>query len=94
MLRADKSYFFSEGERAFLAYRVVGGVAIVSGDPIGPPEELDAPSSTASSTFVRSRGWRLAILGVSETCLYALPPRTVCGRCTTATRPCSTSARF
>ena len=34
-LRADKSYFFGEDERAFLAYRVVGGVAIVSGDPIG-----------------------------------------------------------
>ena len=41
VLRADKSYFFSEDERAFLAYRVVGGVAVVSGDPIGPPAEFD-----------------------------------------------------
>ena len=39
VLRADKSYFFRRRRRAFLAYRVVGGVAIVSGDPIGPPEQ-------------------------------------------------------
>ena len=30
-LRADKSYFFDEREQAFIAYRVVAGVAIVSG---------------------------------------------------------------
>ena len=38
VLRADKSYFFTADEAAFLAYRVVGGVAIVSGDPVGPPD--------------------------------------------------------
>jgi lysyl-tRNA synthetase class 2 len=68
VLRADKSYYFSEGERAFLAYRVVGGVAIVSGDPIGPSaafgELLDR-----FIAFARERGWRLAILGASEHCL-------------------------
>lgn len=36
VLRSDKSYFFTPDEAAFLAYRVVSGVAIVSGDPIGP----------------------------------------------------------
>ena len=41
VLRADKSYFFGPDDAAFLAYRVVGGVAIVSGDPIGPPEAFD-----------------------------------------------------
>jgi lysyl-tRNA synthetase, class II len=40
VLRADKSYYFTEDEAAFLAYRVVSGVAIVSGDPIGPPERI------------------------------------------------------
>ena len=40
-LRADKSYFFSVEDNAFLAYRVVGGVAIVSGDPIGAPAALE-----------------------------------------------------
>jgi lysyl-tRNA synthetase class 2 len=67
-LRADKSYFFSENERAFVAYRVVGGVAIASGDPIGPREEF-APLIARFIAFARSRDWRIAILGVSESCL-------------------------
>ena len=64
-LRADKSYFFSEDGDAFLCYRVVGGVAIVSGDPIGPPGK----ASDLVARFVahaRQRDWRLAILGASE----------------------------
>ncbi|HEU5372163.1 MAG TPA: phosphatidylglycerol lysyltransferase domain-containing protein, partial [Gaiellaceae bacterium] len=32
-LRRDKSYFFSPSGRSFLAYRVVGGTALVAGDP-------------------------------------------------------------
>ncbi len=67
-LRADKSYFFSEDESAFLAYRVVGGVAIVSGDPIGcaePCREL----IRCFLDFAHERGWRVAVLGVSERCL-------------------------
>jgi lysyl-tRNA synthetase class 2 len=64
-LRADKSYFFDEGEQAFIAYRVVAGVAIVSGDPIGPPERFD-PLVERFLAFARERDWRVAILGVSE----------------------------
>jgi lysyl-tRNA synthetase, class II len=67
-LRADKSYFFSLDERAFLAYKVVAGVAIVSGDPIGPPEEFDE-LVTRFIGFAHGRGWRVAILGVSERCV-------------------------
>jgi lysyl-tRNA synthetase class 2 len=65
VLRADKSYFFNADETAFLAYRVVGSVAIVSGDPIGPHAELDE----VISSFVEhahARDWRVAILGASE----------------------------
>jgi len=65
VLREDKSYFFADDGRAFLAYRVVGGIAIVSGDPIGPPETF--PRLVAR--FVRhahTRDWRVAILGASE----------------------------
>jgi len=65
VLRADKSYFFDADESAFLAYRVVGGVAIVSGDPIGPRDRLDG----VISSFVdhaHERDWRVAILGASE----------------------------
>jgi lysyl-tRNA synthetase class 2 len=65
VLRADKSYFFSENRSAFVAYRVVGGVAIVSGDPVGAPAEY-GPLLDRFITFARERGWRLAILGASE----------------------------
>jgi lysyl-tRNA synthetase class 2 len=65
VLRADKSYFFSPDRRAFVAYRVVGGVAIVSGDPVGPRAEHE-PLLESFIAFARRRGWRLAILGASE----------------------------
>ena len=65
VLRADKSYFFSPSRRAFVAYRVVGGVAIVSGDPVGPQAEHE-PLLERFIAFARSRGWRLAVLGASE----------------------------
>ncbi|HWQ02503.1 MAG TPA: phosphatidylglycerol lysyltransferase domain-containing protein [Gaiellaceae bacterium] len=68
VLRADKSYFFSEDERAFLAYRVVGGVAVVSGDPIGPPSEFGRLVERFIA-FARARDWRIAILGACERCL-------------------------
>jgi lysyl-tRNA synthetase class 2 len=64
-LRHDKSYFFAEDGRAFVAYRVVGGVAIVSGDPIGEAEACEA----LVPLFVdhaHERDWRVAILGASE----------------------------
>src|SRR5439155_17717550 len=67
-LRADKSYFFSEDQRAFLAYRVVGGVAVVSGDPIGPPAEFDRLVARFIA-FAHERDWRIAILGACEHCL-------------------------
>src|SRR5260221_2192113 len=65
VLRSDKSYFFTDDEAAFLAYRVVSGVAIVSGDPIGPRDRLDE----LIGRFVdhaHHRDWRVAILGASE----------------------------
>src|SRR5207253_10189135 len=39
-LRRDKSYFFSPTGRSFLAYRVVNGCALVTGDPIGEEAEF------------------------------------------------------
>jgi len=64
-LRADKSYFFARDESAFLAYRVVGGIAIVAGDPIG---KASAREDLVSSflDFAHARGWRVAVLGASE----------------------------
>ncbi|HEU5362987.1 MAG TPA: phosphatidylglycerol lysyltransferase domain-containing protein [Gaiellaceae bacterium] len=65
VLRNDKSYFFTPDEAAFLAYRVVGGVAIVSGDPIGPADRADE-LVTSFVEHARERDWRIAILGASE----------------------------
>ncbi|RDI76198.1 hypothetical protein Gocc_0617 [Gaiella occulta] len=67
-LRADKSYFFDDEERAFLAYTVVGGVAIVAGDPVGAAAALDGLVSRFIA-FAHARDWRIAILGASETWL-------------------------
>jgi lysyl-tRNA synthetase, class II len=65
VLRADKSYFFNDAESAFLSYRVIGGVAIVSGDPIGPAREFGALLQ-AFVMHAHERDWRVAILGASE----------------------------
>jgi lysyl-tRNA synthetase class 2 len=73
-LRGDKSYFFSEDDAAFLAYRTVAGVAIVSGDPVGPEHSIDSLLD-GFADFVRRRGWRLAVLGASERLLAAYGAR-------------------
>ena len=63
-LRRDKSYFFSPSRKSFVAYKVVGGCALVSGDPVGDKDEL--PQLLAEFQRVcRTRGWRLALLSVS-----------------------------
>jgi lysylphosphatidylglycerol synthetase-like protein (DUF2156 family) len=64
-LRRDKSYFFSPSRRSFLAYTVVSGAALVSGDPVGDREEFDALLETFRS-HARGQGWRVAILSASE----------------------------
>jgi lysyl-tRNA synthetase class 2 len=74
VLRGDKSYFFTEDESAFLAYRVVGGVAIVSGDPIGPAARGDELVARFVA-HARERDWRIAILGASERWLPAYARR-------------------
>jgi lysyl-tRNA synthetase, class II len=68
VLRSDKSYFFDEDEKAFVAYKVVGGVAIVSGDPVGPTDRFPALVGSFIA-FAHDRGWRVAILGASERAL-------------------------
>jgi lysyl-tRNA synthetase, class II len=68
VLRADKSYFFTAGGDAFLAYRVVAGVAIVSGDPIGPAAAFQGLVARFIA-HAHERDWRIAILGASERCL-------------------------
>ncbi len=64
-LRRDKSYLFSPSRGAFLAYRVVAGTALVSGDPVGDEAEIDLLLSELRR-IVRAHGWRLAVVGASE----------------------------
>jgi lysyl-tRNA synthetase, class II len=64
-LRRDKSYLFSPSRRAFLAYRVVAGTALVSGDPVGDEAEIDALLAELQG-LARAHGWRLAVVGASE----------------------------
>jgi lysyl-tRNA synthetase class 2 len=64
-LRRDKSYFFSPTRRAFLAYRVVAGTALVSGDPVGDEAEFDSLLAEFRRV-ARMHGWRLAVLGASD----------------------------
>jgi lysyl-tRNA synthetase class 2 len=64
-LRRDKSYLFSPSRRAFLAYRVVAGTALVSGDPVGDEAEIDDLLSELRRV-VRAHGWRLAVVGASD----------------------------
>jgi lysyl-tRNA synthetase, class II len=67
-LRRDKSYFFSPSGRSFLAYRVIGGTALVAGDPIGDVAER----RELIREFVRvahAKGWRVAVAGAANDAL-------------------------
>jgi lysyl-tRNA synthetase class 2 len=64
-LRRDKTYFFSPSRRAFLAYRVVAGSALVSGDPVGDESEFDELLAEFRRV-AHANGWRLAVLGASH----------------------------
>jgi lysyl-tRNA synthetase class 2 len=65
-LRRDKSYFFSPTRLSFLAYRVVAGTALISGDPVGAEDEFDALLAEFRRV-ARTHGWRLAVISASET---------------------------
>ena len=78
-LRRDKSYFFNEERTAFLAYRAVGGVALVSGDPVGAPAAV--PGLLADfARHSHAHAWRVAALGVARAHLadwHAIGLRTI-----------------
>ncbi len=65
-LRRDKSYFFSPTRLSFLAYRVVAGTALISGDPVGEEAEFDSLLAEFRRV-ARTHGWRLAVISASET---------------------------
>ena len=64
-LRSDKRPFFDSTGESMLAYRVLAGVALVAGDPIG--DERRFPALTVEfAQFARGRGWVVAALGQSS----------------------------
>ncbi|MDA8026208.1 MAG: phosphatidylglycerol lysyltransferase domain-containing protein [Actinomycetota bacterium] len=62
-LRDDKVYFFAYS--CVIAYAVIGTVALVSPDPIGPPA-TSKQAWNSFRTFVANKGWNIAVLGAGE----------------------------
>ncbi|HEX4787109.1 MAG TPA: phosphatidylglycerol lysyltransferase domain-containing protein [Actinospica sp.] len=61
-LRYDKSYVFSRDGRAAIGYRVLAGMAVAGGDPVGAAESW--PDAIAEyGALVERSGWRSAVLG-------------------------------
>jgi lysyl-tRNA synthetase class 2 len=65
-LRRDKSVVWSPSGKAAVTYRVVLGVALVSGDPIGDPEAWPG-AIAAYRALVDDHAWTPAVMGCSET---------------------------
>jgi lysyl-tRNA synthetase class 2 len=63
-LRQDKHVVFSASGKAAVSYRVVAGVAMASGDPLGDPEAWPG-ALTAYRELVARHGWTPAVLGCS-----------------------------
>ncbi|TQS46091.1 phosphatidylglycerol lysyltransferase domain-containing protein [Cryptosporangium phraense] len=64
-LRQDKSVIFSASGKAAIGYRVLGGVSLAAGDPIGDPEAWPG-AIDAWLTEARAHGWAPAVLGCGE----------------------------
>ncbi|WP_309236920.1 bifunctional lysylphosphatidylglycerol synthetase/lysine--tRNA ligase LysX [Micromonospora sp. S-DT3-3-22] len=63
--RRDKAAVFSASGKAALTYRVVNGVSLASGDPVGDPEAW-GPAITAWLEQAREYAWTPAVMGASE----------------------------
>ncbi|MCX4822563.1 phosphatidylglycerol lysyltransferase domain-containing protein [Streptomyces sp. NBC_01142] len=64
-LRREKSVVWSPTGKAAVAYRVVGGVSLASGDPIGDPEAWPGAIDPWLAQ-AREHGWIPAVMGASE----------------------------
>ncbi|MFD0691367.1 bifunctional lysylphosphatidylglycerol flippase/synthetase MprF [Actinomadura fibrosa] len=72
-LRRDKAYVFSPDGRAAIGYRVLFGVAVAGGDPVGDRESQPAAVEEFLA-LCRRTGWRPAVLGASSDLLPAWGP--------------------
>jgi phosphatidylglycerol lysyltransferase len=63
-LSLDKTYFWSPSRQSLIAYRMVGGIALALGDPIGPVEEHEEILA-AFTAHCQRQDWRLALYQIS-----------------------------
>ncbi len=59
------SYWFSSDGGSYVAYRVEGGVAITTGDPVGPAADLDR-TITEFIAFCNDHGWTPCLYSTTE----------------------------
>lgn len=64
-LRRDKSVIWSPSGKSAIAYRVLGGVTLASGDPLGDPEAWPG-AIDAWLTEAKEHAWVPAVMGASE----------------------------
>jgi lysyl-tRNA synthetase class 2 len=64
-LRDDKSVVWSPSGKSCVCYRVVSGVMLAAGDPIGDPEAWPGAMSVFLTEAAR-HAWRPAVMGCSE----------------------------
>ncbi|MEU5097183.1 phosphatidylglycerol lysyltransferase domain-containing protein [Streptomyces sp. NPDC020996] len=64
-LRREKSVVWSPTKKAAVVYRLVGGVSLASGDPIGDPEAWPGAIEPWLAE-ARAHGWIPAVMGASE----------------------------
>jgi lysyl-tRNA synthetase class 2 len=64
-LRNDKSVIWSPSGKACICYRVLSGVMLAAGDPIGDPEAWPGAITEFLSVAAR-HAWRPAVMGCSE----------------------------
>lgn len=64
-LRREKSVVWSPTGKAAVAYRVVGGVSLASGDPLGDPEAWPG-AIVPWLAQARAHGWIPAVMGAGE----------------------------
>ncbi len=71
-MRADKDWFIRH--RTLIAFRVVRDVAVIGGDPVGPPQQA-GQALDEFLAYARSRGWHVAVLGASDRLLQTYRDR-------------------
>ncbi|GHF32245.1 membrane protein [Streptomyces mashuensis] len=64
-LRREKSVLWSPSGKAAVTYRVIGGVSLASGDPIGDPEAWPGAIEPWLAE-AREHGWIPAVMGAGE----------------------------